>query len=283
MDKIDMSAEAQRAKSEVLKSIIDLTKAQEKNQQYFSSDKTGNNHLFFLDKPGLVTTLKEFFKKWPWFYYLLIGLFSSVYYNSSLLKKQVKKSLIAGGLVINLGSGNKSLSKEIINVDLCAYSDVDVVADALAMPFKDGVADLVVSEVTMEHISDEEKFLEEINRITKPGGEVFIIVPFMFPYHASPNDYGRWTYTGLQTLLSRHGFETEKIMIVSGPASALTGVLIWFLAITLSFGLRPLYELWFIFFSLTLWPIKYLDLLLSHWPMAKDLAANFAILGKKIN
>jgi len=283
MDKNNISAVAQRAKEEVLKSVIDFSKAQARNKKYFSLNKTGDNHLFFLDKPGIVTTLKEFFKRWPWFYYLLINLFSSVYYNNKIVKKQVKEFLASGKVVINVGSGNKSLSPEIINTDLCSYPDVDVVADAVSMPFKDEIADLVVSEVTMEHVPNEETFLSEIGRIIRPGGKVLIIVPFIFPYHASPHDYGRWTYNGLQALLLRHGFETETILVISGPASAFTGVLIWFLAIVLSFGLKPLYELWFIFFSLTLWPIKYLDVLLNHWPMAKDLAANFAILGKKTN
>jgi len=46
-----------------------------------------------------------------------------------------------------------------------------------ALPFKDGIFDLVTSWQTLEHVADVEKCLTEMLRIVKPGGSLFIRAP----------------------------------------------------------------------------------------------------------
>ena len=67
-----------------------------------------------------------------------------------------------------------------------------VVADAAAMPFADDSFDLAISIYTFEHLADPARVLEEIQRVTKPGGEVFIsFPPYFSPWGAHLTD---WIY-----------------------------------------------------------------------------------------
>ncbi|MBC8264168.1 MAG: class I SAM-dependent methyltransferase [Anaerolineales bacterium] len=65
-----------------------------------------------------------------------------------------------------------------------------VVADAAAMPFADNSFDLAISTYTFEHLADPARALEEIERVIKPGGEVFIsFPPYFSPWGAHLTDW----------------------------------------------------------------------------------------------
>jgi len=67
-----------------------------------------------------------------------------------------------------------------------------VVADAAAMPFADNSFDLAISTYTFEHLADPAKVLGEIQRVIKPGGEIFIsFPPYFSPWGAHLTD---WIY-----------------------------------------------------------------------------------------
>ncbi|MBN1676242.1 MAG: class I SAM-dependent methyltransferase [Kiritimatiellae bacterium] len=51
----------------------------------------------------------------------------------------------------------------------------------LDIPFADGFFDLVVSFETIEHVADEERQLQEVRRVLKPGGQYVL---------STPNDWG---------------------------------------------------------------------------------------------
>lgn len=86
------------------------------------------------------------------------------------------------------------------------------------MPFKDNSVDAVVNESLLEHVSDPQAVVAEIVRVLKPGGILYTSVPFMTPYHASPDDFNRWTRSGLRKLFS--DFEVVEEGIDGGPWSA---------------------------------------------------------------
>jgi len=54
---------------------------------------------------------------------------------------------------------------------------VDVVADGDSLPFHDGCQDFIVSSHVFEHLSNPIKALIEWDRVIKPGGIIFMIVP----------------------------------------------------------------------------------------------------------
>jgi len=132
---------------------------------------------------------------------------------------RIAESLQYSGRVVDLGCGSAPYRElilekadEYIGVDWEGsghdQSRIDVVADLTEpLPFEDDFADTVVSFQVMEHLPDTALFLDECYRILRPGGDLFITVPFMWHVHEAPHDYYRFTRYGLQYLCERHGFE----------------------------------------------------------------------------
>jgi len=127
------------------------------------------------------------------------------------------------GRVIDLGCGEApykddilKLADEYIGVDWKSsfhnQSNVDVFANLCEkLPFDDCYADVVVSFQVMEHLPEPDFFLSECYRILRPGGKLFITVPFMWHVHEAPYDYFRYTRYGLEYLLSKNGFVDIQI------------------------------------------------------------------------
>ncbi len=84
---------------------------------------------------------------------------------------------------------------------------VDIVGVADALPLTDASADALLSNVVLEHLPDPEAAMKEMHRVLKPGGLLFISFPFLYPLHAAPHDYFRYTVHGFAAMCRRHGFE----------------------------------------------------------------------------
>jgi len=65
-----------------------------------------------------------------------------------------------------------------------------VVADAAAMPFVENSFDVVISTYTFEHLAHPARVWWEIQRVTRPGGEVFVsFPPYFSPWGAHLTDW----------------------------------------------------------------------------------------------
>ena len=98
----------------------------------------------------------------------------------------------------------------------------------------------------------------------RPGGELFLVVPFLWPFHASPHDYWRWTERGLAHELA--GLELVGQGVMGGPTTTLVLALQEWLAMLLSLGFEPLYRAWLLLFLVLLAPLKLADLALARKP-----------------
>ncbi len=79
----------------------------------------------------------------------------------------------------------------------------DIVGDVHNMPFDDNSIDAIICMAVLEHVENPIKAYKEIYRVLKPGGYVFIYVPFLYYYHAEKGYYGdfwRFTEDGLRWL-----------------------------------------------------------------------------------
>ena len=66
---------------------------------------------------------------------------------------------------------------EILTMDLSS-GHVDVLADlAVGTPFPDGSFDWILCSHVLEHIPDDKEAIRELERILKPTGTAFIVVP----------------------------------------------------------------------------------------------------------
>ena len=220
--------------------------------------------------------LKLVFKKFPRFYYFLIRVVSPVYGDWSKITGFVKSQ---DGLVLNIGSGNFPRQKEVVNVDMMPYENVDIVCDIHRLPFKDNSIDAVMSVAVLEHVREPALVLKEVHRVLKPEGRVFSVIPFMQPFHASPHDYQRYTLPGIEYL--HRDFEKVESGVFSGPVSGALWAVQEALASIFSFGSEKLRNLLTIGLMLLTWPVKFLDVIAMRLPTAKNVASNFYFHGRK--
>lgn len=177
--------------------------------------------------------------------------------------------------VINVGSLSKKI-EGVYNLDIAYYPNIDVVADAHHMPFKDGSVDGIVIKNVFEHLKDPAKVREELKRVVKSGGRIYAKVPFMQPFHAVPDDYQRFSINGLHEFFKDFKVIEEGISV--GPSSALAWFLQEYLAILFSFNSEKAYRVWRGFFSYFTAPIKYFDVFFRKRKEAHRLASAFYLI-----
>ena len=123
-----------------------------------------------------------------------------------------------GGRVLNAGAGDRDISPliagEVVNQDIphgLHPGHIDIWAPLDAIPVDDGHFDGIVCNAVLEHVLDPEAVMAEFARVLRPGGLLYLTVPFMQPEHRDPTDSQRYTIEGLTALCDRHGFETESV------------------------------------------------------------------------
>jgi len=241
------------------------------NGKYFFREKNiSMENSDFLDK------FKTIFKKYSAFYNFIVRIVSPVLFQD----KFVSKVICSNKIQVEIGCGNTPFDSRLINCDFIDYPNVDVVCDAMSLPFTEGSIDTFINIAVVEHISNPIKFVDELYFSLKPKGDVFTVVPFMQPYHASPHDYQRFTLPGLRTLFS--DFIDVQHGVFSGPVSGFLWVFQEFIATILSFGSKRLHSMIFLATMLLTFPVKYLDIIFARYKTAEVLASSFYIWVKKI-
>ena len=194
-------------------------------------------------------------------------------------REALVRETLSSGLVLNLGSKDARWGAHVVNVDIVAplRGGVDILADISALPFADASVDGVICTYVLEHVADARACIDEIARVLKPGGWVYVAIPFLFPTHPDPLDRWRWTLDGLRHALS--AFEERSAGCSGGPFSAYVSIVPTLLASVFS----NFYLFNAIRFALgwALWPLKFLDYFASGSTNEHMAAANFYFLGRK--
>lgn len=74
------------------------------------------------------------------------------------------------------------------------------IADAHQLPLVPASVDAVLCCEVLEHVRDARICCREILSVLKPGGRFVFSVPFLFPIHADPHDFLRFTHEGVRQL-----------------------------------------------------------------------------------
>ena len=182
---------------------------------------------------------------------------------------------------LNVGAGNSDLGERFQNLELFEGEAVDLVGSVENIPSDPEQYDVVVAQEVIEHVADPTTALAEISRVLKPGGMVYLQVPFMIGYHPCPNDYWRFTEQGLLILLKRGGFLPEASGQTVGSATGFYRIAVEFFAILFSLPWRKLYIPFKAFFALALYPLKWLDFLFRLSPETHRISGGYFVIGRK--
>jgi SAM-dependent methyltransferase len=128
---------------------------------------------------------------------------------AELLGQQNQKTGIKNRVLI-IGGGIKgngiepifNLSNtEIIESDVALEERTQIVFDSHQIPFHDNCFDLVICQAVLEHVINPSLCVQEIFRVLKNHGYVYVETPFMQQVHGGPYDFTRYTHSGHKLLL----------------------------------------------------------------------------------
>jgi SAM-dependent methyltransferase len=150
-------------------------------------------------------------------------------YHAYRIEKFVRKAAeefdLSGNVVIDIGGGigiyksyfthSKYLLQDIKQNDQGSVDFVcDIVEGASAIP--SGLADAIVMTQVLEHIRDPQKVFNELARILKPGGKIYLTTHMAFEEHMRPHDYFRFTKYGLEYLGEQSGLKMNHFATHGG-------------------------------------------------------------------
>jgi SAM-dependent methyltransferase len=162
-------------------------------------------------------------------------------------------------VVVDLGSGNHRMHPAVFALDGMDYPHIDIVCDMRRLPFRPGAIDAFASSSVLEHVFAVEDVLAQIDRATRTGGHSIHIIPFMYPFHASPDDFQRFTHIGAARML--RGWRIERQVAAAGPFTLFNAVAAELVAAILSLGSQRAKAPLYLLASTLLAPLKFLD-----WP-----------------
>ena len=127
----------------------------------------------------------------------------------------------AGKILLDAGAGHKrfqpyfATAKRYLTVEHPSgiamkgmeQETYDFIAELDGEPFTDDESiDVIYCHSVLEHVARPERFFANSLRMLRPGGRLYIHVPFMYPEHETPYDFNRLTRYGLKSRLEEAGF-----------------------------------------------------------------------------
>jgi len=184
------------------------------------------------------------------------------------LRKAIQKSLEEHlpemeGVILDVGCGQKPYRDLILSEksSVTNYIGLDFTENPIhdndpeitwqkgKIPLQDKSIDSAICTEVLEHCPDPENILKEIYRVLRPGGNLFLTVPFLWPLHEVPFDECRYTPFSLERHLINSGFSNVKIKGLGGWDASLAQMIgLWVRRRGLNHLTRSL-------FSFLAWPI----------------------------
>lgn len=179
--------------------------------------------------------------------------------------------------LLDIGCRQFVFSSNHINLDIASYPGVNLIGDAHKLPLKSAKIDGIIIIAVLEHVVSPDVVVEEMYRVLKPGGMIYVEVPFLQGYHPDPLDYQRYTKDGLIKVLSK--FKIIDSEMGGGPSSTLC----WFLRLYVAsfFNSNFLFLFSKFLFGWLTFPLKYLDFFFVNRRRAHFLASGFYFIGEK--
>ncbi len=145
---------------------------------------------------------------------------------------------IGGSLRIDKDKNNRLHEKNLFILDLIKNKDQyvvldkvadynpDIVADVQDLPFEDNSVESIVCIAILEHVEKPWQAIDEMYRVLKPGGYLYVYMPFLYYYHPMKGyykDYYRFTKDGVKYLLK--DFSSLEIQGIRGSIYTLINLI----------------------------------------------------------
>ena len=149
-----------------------------------------------------------------------VGLAKGYTLYRTLFHEAIRQISINGRILDIGGKSSSSLYFKHMQIDpgsqiIC--TDLNPAPGVLALdvtkpfPIPDESIDAVIAFNLFEHVFEYDIAFSEIYRILKPGGKTYVCVPFLHEYHPAPDDYFRFTASGLARICLNSGMKVEYI------------------------------------------------------------------------
>jgi SAM-dependent methyltransferase len=187
--------------------------------------------------------------------------------------------LVVGGG--DSGAGMKGLLDDpryaIVESDVYFGPRCNIIADGHNLPFRSDSFDAVICQAVLEHVVRPQACIDEIHRVLKPRGVLFVDVPFMFPVHMGAYDFTRFSLGGLR--LACRWFEESDAGISGGPWQAVAHTIFHSARASSSSRIWAVF-VWFVLPWFIFW-LHHVDNFLKLKPQAGDAASGVYFLGRK--
>jgi SAM-dependent methyltransferase len=148
------------------------------------------------------------------------------YYITDFVNK-ISKQLPDGTLLLDAGAGECAYKRYFshcnyksadlgVGDDNWNYSHLDYITPLDKLPIEDNTFDAVLCTQVLEHLSLPKESVQEMYRVLKKGGKLFLTVPMAQDEHQVPYDFFRYTSYGLKYLFNEAGFESFEIVPFGG-------------------------------------------------------------------
>lgn len=104
--------------------------------------------------------------------------------------------------VLDCGAGGRT-HPDVVALEYVEHPASSVRADGMALPFRSESFALVLSQAVVEHVTDPQAYIDEVWRVLRPGGLLYVEVAFMQPVHMPPMHFFNVTPFGLAHLCRR--------------------------------------------------------------------------------
>ncbi len=125
----------------------------------------------------------------------------------SLFTPKVGRTLIAGSHVYGQKEDRRQRYADVVGVDMQKGPGVDVVADLESAPL--GEFAHIECMSMLEHCQRPWLVCANLERMLEPGGTIFITAPFAWRVHGYPDDYFRFTVSGVKSLFTQIAWQHE--------------------------------------------------------------------------
>ena len=138
------------------------------------------------------------------------------------------------GTVLDVGCGHQPYRSLVEGAGACyigldlpptIYRTPDLVWDGVHLGVRDGSVDAVLVTEVLEHVPDPMPLLSEVVRALRPGGRMYLTVPYLWPLHDVPDDMYRYTPFALERVLRLAGLDDVELKATGGWDASLAQLL----------------------------------------------------------